>query len=60
LVSIVGFALASVVAAQGARPACDDPNSAKGDTIAELHDVQGNVLVSDAAGMTSGTEKQRL
>lgn len=60
VVGIVGFALASVVAAQGTRPACDDPNSAKGDTIAELQNVQGNVLVSDAAGMTSGTEKQRL
>lgn len=59
-VGIVGLVLASAVAAQAARTACDDPNAAKAATIAELRDVQGNVLVSDAVGMTSGTEKQRL
>lgn len=60
IVGLAGMALAFGVAAQNARPACDDPNSAKGDTIAELRDVQGNVLVSDVAGMSSGVEKQRL
>ena len=42
------------------QSACDDPQSAARDTIAELRDVLGNVLVSDAQGMASGTESQRL
>jgi len=55
-----GLILAAVASAQGARPACDDSDFAKRDTVAELREVQGNVLVSDAAGMTSGVDKQRL
>jgi hypothetical protein len=60
MVGLAAVAVVSTAAAQGARPACDDPSSAKTETIAELRDVQGNVLVSDAAGMSSGVDKQRL
>jgi len=45
---------------QSGTPACDDPQSAARETVAELRDVLGNVLVSDAQGMASGTENQRL
>lgn len=45
---------------QSGALACDDPQSAARDTVAELRDVLGNVLVSDAQGMASGTESQRL
>lgn len=60
LIGIASLALASTVSAQTARPACDDPAYGNRDSIAELQEVQGNVLVSDAAGMASGAEKQRV
>ena len=60
IVGLAGMAVAFGVAAQNARPACDDPGAAGGEAIAELRDVQGNVLVSDVVGMSSGVEKQRL
>ena len=60
LIGVVGLTLASTVSAQTARPACDDPAYGNRDTIAELQEVQGNVLVSDASGMAAGVDKQRL
>lgn len=56
----VGAAFSWGVAAQTASPACDDPQSANRETVAELREVQGNVLVSDAQGMASGADSQRL
>lgn len=57
---LIATAMAAAASAQPGSAACDSPASAKGDTVAELRDVQGNVLVSDAAGMTSGVDKQRI
>ncbi len=49
---------ASPVAAQSS--ACESKDAASKPTIAELRDVQGNVLVSDKTGMQSGTAGQRI
>lgn len=60
-IAVVSSALLTLsAAAQTARAACEDAESAKGETIAELRDLQGNVLVSDPAGIASGVDKQRL
>lgn len=53
-------AAASICGAQAAPVACDDPQMAARETIAELREIQGNILVSDALGMASGTDNQRL
>lgn len=60
LSGVAAMALATGVLAQNSPLACDDPASAKLETVAALTDVQGNVLVSDAAGMASGVEQQRI
>lgn len=59
---VAAFVFAPVLFAQGqnGKPACDDPRSATGETIAELREVQGNVLVSDAQGMTTAADSQRV
>ena len=57
---LVASMLAAGVMAQAPRVACDDPEYMKRDTIATLAEVQGNVLVSDAVGMSSATENQRI
>ena len=57
---IVVAAFATGVLAQNSRLACDDPENTKLATIATLIDVMGNVLVSDAAGMATATDKQRI
>lgn len=46
--------------AQPSSASCDDPTYAKRDTVAQLRDLVGNVLVSDKAGMGSATDKQRV
>lgn len=57
----VAFAtFATGLLAQSNRLACDDPANTKLATIATLNDVTGNVLVSDAAGMATATDKQRI
>lgn len=48
------------VMAQTSRLACDDPENLKRETIATLVEVQGNVLVSDALGMSSAVDNQRI
>ena len=48
------------VMAQTSRLACDDPENLKRETIATLVEVQGNVLVSDAVGMSSAVDNQRI
>lgn len=48
------------VMAQTSRLACDDPENTKRETIATLAEVQGNVLVSDALGMSSAVDNQRI
>lgn len=60
--ALVVLAVSPMLFAQApsGKPACDDPQSASGDTIAELREVQGNVLVSDAQGMTTATDSQRV
>ena len=60
LIGTAAAALATGVLAQTSPLACDDPEYVKRETIAALIDVQGNVLVSDPAGMASGVEKQRI
>jgi len=57
---VLAMALSLPGFGQSSAPACDDPQSAARDTVAELREVLGNVLVSDAQGMASGTESQRL
>ena len=52
--------LATGVMAQTSRLACDDPENTKRETIATLAEVQGNVLVSDALGMSSAVDNQRI
>lgn len=58
--SLVAAALATNVMAQAPRLACDDPEYMKRETIATLAEVKGNVLVSDAAGMSSAIDNQRI
>lgn len=60
LISIFGLTLASTVSAQTASPACDDPAYGNRDSVAELRELQGNVLISDPSGMATGVETQRL
>lgn len=60
LIGVAVTVLATGVLAQNSRLACDDPENAKLATIATLIDVLGNVLVSDAAGMATATDKQRI
>jgi len=60
LLAVVMIGMANASAAQSAVLACDDPQSAKRETVAELREVQGNVLVSDSQGMVSGVENRRL
>ena len=60
LIGVAATVLATGVLAQNGPVACDDPEYLKRETIASLIDVQGNVLVSDAAGMASAVEKQRV
>ncbi|MCZ2135358.1 MAG: hypothetical protein LC098_08025 [Burkholderiales bacterium] len=57
---LLGVSLSISAAAQSNAPACDDQESAKRDTVAELREVQGNVLVSDSQGMATGVDNQRL
>lgn len=52
--------LAAGAVAQAPRLACDDPEYLKRDTIATLTEVKGNVLVSDAIGISSATDSQRI
>jgi len=60
-VAVALFASAApTVIAQQTAAACDDPAYAKRDTVAQLRDLVGNVLVSDKAGMGSATDKQRV
>lgn len=56
----IAAALATNAMAQGPRLACDDPEYMKRETIATLAEVKGNVLVSDAAGMFSAIDNQRI
>ena len=57
---LAAAALATGVMAQAPRLACDDPENMKRETIATLAEVQGNVLVSDAVGMSSAIDNQRI
>ena len=57
---LTGVLLASNVMAQASRLACDDPENMKRETIATLAEVKGNVLVSDALGISSATDNQRI
>jgi hypothetical protein len=52
------FATASY--AQNDRIGCEDPNYLKRDTVAELRELTGNVLVSDAAGVGTAAAGQRV
>lgn len=58
--SLIAVALATNVMAQAPRLACDDPENMKRETIATLVEVKGNVLVSDAVGMSSAIDNQRI
>ena len=60
MLSIVVLVVAPGVMAQASRLACDDPEYLKRETIATLVEVQGNVLISDAVGMSSATNNQRI
>ena len=60
IASIAVAMLATGVLAQTSRLACDDPENMKRETIASLVEVKGNVLVSDAVGMASAVENQRI
>lgn len=55
----LGCALASGAFAQRSS-SCDDTSEAGKTTIAELRDLQGNVLVSDKEGVTSALIGQRV
>lgn len=44
----------------GQQSTCEGTSSASRDTVAELREVQGNVLVSDKAGMASAISGQRV
>ncbi|HPH69155.1 MAG TPA: hypothetical protein PLF40_25555 [Kofleriaceae bacterium] len=57
---IAAALLASAAPLANAQQACNDPAYAKRETIAQLRDVVGNVLVSDKAGMGSAVDKQRV
>ena len=60
MLSATTLVFATGVMAQTTRLACDDPASLKAETIATLAEVQGNVLVSDAAGLSSAVNNQRI
>jgi hypothetical protein len=57
--SAVTFAQAPA-ARSDKRDACEDESYKKKETIAELRDLKGNVLVSDPKGIAAGAERQRL
>jgi hypothetical protein len=56
----ISLALVGVSQAQDKRIACDDPNYQKRDTVAELRELSGNVLVSDGAGVGTAAGGQRV
>ncbi len=58
LVTMVAFS-SGLVFAQSTST-CEAKDAGSKQTIAELRNVQGNVLVSDAAGMSSATVSQRV
>ena len=60
MLGLAAAALSTGVMAQAPRLACDDPENLKRETIASLVEVKGNVLVSDAVGMASAVENQRI
>ena len=60
MLSLIVLVVAPGVMAQASRLACDDPGNLKRETIATLVEVQGNVLVSDAVGMSSASDNQRI
>ena len=60
MLSLIVLVVASSVMAQASRLACDDPGNLTRETIATLVEVQGNVLISDAVGMSSATGNQRI
>jgi hypothetical protein len=55
LTCALAMTFATCVVAQNAAPTADAAG-----TVAALSGVQGNVLVSDATGMASGVDKQRI
>jgi hypothetical protein len=55
---IAALVSANVLHAQATS--CDDPSQLRKDTIAELRDLQGNVLVSDKDGVSSAVSGQRV
>ncbi len=56
----MSLALTGLSQAQNTRIACDDPAYQKRDTVAELRELTGNVLVSDAAGVGTAAGGQRI
>ena len=61
ILSVLAVSLAVTSAsAQSSDLKCTDSSLANSEFVAELQKVEGNVLVSDATGMTSGVEKQPL
>jgi hypothetical protein len=59
VMSSVTFAQAPA-ARSDKRDACEDESYKKKETIAELRDLKGNVLVSDPKGIAAGADRQRL
>ena len=60
LVALAAAVLATSAMAQAPRLECNDPEYMKRETIATLMELKGNVLVSDAEGMSSAVDKQRI
>lgn len=58
LIAVTAFSVAASHAF--AQSACESADVAGRPTVAELRDLQGNVLVSDAAGMASAGAGQRI
>ena len=58
--AVAALSVIAVASAQGSELSCTDSDFAKSEFVAELRKVEGNVLVSDAVGMTSGVENQPL
>jgi hypothetical protein len=59
LVSVICLLAASLSVAQQ-RNLCERTDEAEKQSIAELRELRGNVLVSDREGVTSGNNGQRL
>lgn len=57
---IAATALSVAASHAFAQSACESADVAGRPTVAELRDLQGNVLVSDAAGMASAGAGQRI